>query len=1351
MSEWSIFGVNVTPKFTEDTKNILKVTSKKEIFFDVFECVFNNENIIVEKIGENEGLPVVRFETLNGNTKLACEAILVKDDECELYINENNLQFIKNIQKPVVRELVHEKVEKIIPVSTVHEDNIRSLSQKIVSESEEKAQKLYEDKLQEYKVRKQEITDQAEQYLNKKSESIKQELNEHYIDFLSSNDENVKHLIERNIITITSTVDKSIDSVLSKVSELSDSNKQELIKILSENINDINSNVDSKIEDLNDELKVILHDGDTKISKLEEKTARLFKTNVKRIENTEKNIKSKVREISEKVDVYKVETLKAIVEKVADNKSEIEDSLKRTVSEISEQVDVNSSDVKKILTAELSNINEKLNIFSEDEDKKYKQLFENLNNLNKGEVKELLSEKISDKQINSIKLDISKQFQNEMMSIKRLVEMSSGGGSVAVQYANGGVMNGDLNVTQNILSGGVNLLDIFNTDTSIDLQDVTDNGNTTTNSISTNNTIYAETGEFTTLNALTANFTQTIVSTTSALSVINDGTGPALYVSQTGVEPVAEFVDREGGTVIIDDGGNVGIGTRDPAAKLHSSGNNDTDYLALFTSNGATPDLSQPGNNKKRAIAVQGEGAAYYLGKDLTNNIEFIMGTSTAGVAFLGSLTNHGVDIRVNNQNALKINTAKDVTVVNGHLNVDSDSKYLKLGASQDAGIIYDGANMVFDSQLVGTGDFVFENGNVGIGTTTPAGKLHIAGSAPGSYIEPIVENTAAIGAAGFAFINSNQEWKMGVNTADTFRIRDHNAGVNVFQIESGGPGDSFVIDSNGNVGIGTATPLAKLDVNGRVRNTPTADGAPAGDKGLETFYSSVNDNSIIISVDRDPADAALKPLRMLGSNLEFWTGSALSNDAQRLTILPTGNVGIGTSSPDELLHLEATLDLNDGVFNKISDINGQDAYLGVYRYGSGNRYGMISFDEPDGSNYSFLGSPTFGTALNSASGKDIYLRIGNVDKMVIASDGNVGIGTSSPSTTLDVDEAVFADVNGIRIGGDTTFSPSVGVYNTSALHFQLPNNFGTGNTQRETFFTAKVDGSDSYFAIGNGTSVTGVMIPYFRGYNADDVRGALSFTGVKKDNSDGSTYSASGRYSPALQFAGSQAGGALNSNVPTAGFNGATSGTLSQWFYNDGRAVFFANQGQNNAGAFVADPGNYQMTVMPRDASTVGYYTKLFTSATADAILVENSAGVDLFKVDASGGGYFAGNVGIGTDSPSAKLEVVGHFTATTKSFKIDNPQTGGKLQYGVVESDEHGVYVRGKTNQKTITLPDHWDWLVDEDSVTVTVTPIGKFQGLYVVSQNNETVEVGGVEGEYNYVIYGTRKDVAPLEVNI
>lgn len=106
MKEWSIFGVNFTPKFTKEDKNILKVNNKKEIFFDVFECKFNGEDIIVEQVGETDGLPIVRFETIKNKTKLVCEAILVEDNECGLIINEDNLEFIKNIETSPVKTLI---------------------------------------------------------------------------------------------------------------------------------------------------------------------------------------------------------------------------------------------------------------------------------------------------------------------------------------------------------------------------------------------------------------------------------------------------------------------------------------------------------------------------------------------------------------------------------------------------------------------------------------------------------------------------------------------------------------------------------------------------------------------------------------------------------------------------------------------------------------------------------------------------------------------------------------------------------------------------------------------------------------------------------------------------------------------------------------------------------------------------------------------------------------------------------------------------------------------------------------------------------------------------------------------
>jgi hypothetical protein len=128
-------------------------------------------------------------------------------------------------------------------------------------------------------------------------------------------------------------------------------------------------------------------------------------------------------------------------------------------------------------------------------------------------------------------------------------------------------------------------------------------------------------------------------------------------------------------------------------------------------------------------------------------------------------------------------------------------------------------------------------------------------------------------------------------------------------------------------------------------------------------------------------------------------------------------------------------------------------------------------------------------------------------------------------------------------------------------------------------------------------------------------------------------------------------------------------------------------------------------------------------------------------------------GYIGMGTDTPSSKLQVVGTLTATTKNFLIDNPKTGGELQYSVIESNEHGVCVRGESDQEEVQLPVEWEWLVHEDSVTVQLTSVGQAQDLFVLDRNNVSVKVGGLatDGKYSYVIYGTRKDVAPLEVNI
>ena len=115
--------------------------------------------------------------------------------------------------------------------------------------------------------------------------------------------------------------------------------------------------------------------------------------------------------------------------------------------------------------------------------------------------------------------------------------------------------------------------------------------------------------------------------------------------------------------------------------------------------------------------------------------------------------------------------------------------------------------------------------------------------------------------------------------------------------------------------------------------------------------------------------------------------------------------------------------------------------------------------------------------------------------------------------------------------------------------------------------------------------------------------------------------------------------------------------------------------------------------------------------------------------------------------------MTISGEITGTVKSFKIDHPtKEGKKLQYGSLEGPEHGVYVRGKSETNIIELPDYWTGLVDEDTITVQITPVGGWQKLYVKKIEDNKVYVGKFgfgSPKFFYNVYGERKDIDKLEV--
>jgi hypothetical protein len=152
-------------------------------------------------------------------------------------------------------------------------------------------------------------------------------------------------------------------------------------------------------------------------------------------------------------------------------------------------------------------------------------------------------------------------------------------------------------------------------------------------------------------------------------------------------------------------------------------------------------------------------------------------------------------------------------------------------------------------------------------------------------------------------------------------------------------------------------------------------------------------------------------------------------------------------------------------------------------------------------------------------------------------------------------------------------------------------------------------------------------------------------------------------------------------------------------------------------------------------------------------------STSQSLFPVSASSqGGVFWDiinkRLGINKVTPEYTLEVSGSFGATTKSFIIPHKTQEGKyLQYGVTEGPEHSVFIRGKSNSHIIELPEEWNWLIDQDTITVNLTSVGEYQNLHILDITDNKVIVGSntLTPNFHYQVFAERKDVPKLKTII